>query len=53
MKRQLKKKKKTKLDLVTVKCPNCGEKGPHFIPPGFGDKGFFTCKLKEITSEKM
>lgn len=24
-------------------CPNCGHPGPHFIPPSFGDPGFFTC----------
>ena len=27
-------------------CPNCGEKGPHFVPPSFGDKGFFICEKK-------
>lgn len=25
------------------KCPNCGEQGPHFAPPGFGSPGFYTC----------
>jgi len=25
------------------RCPNCGEYGPHFVPPSFGDKGFFIC----------
>lgn len=25
-------------------CMNgCGEPGPHFVPPSFGDPGFFTC----------
>lgn len=25
-------------------CPNgCGEPGPHFVPPSFGDPGFFIC----------
>lgn len=28
-------------------CPNCKEKGPHFVPPGFGSGGFFMCKPKE------
>ena len=25
------------------KCMNCGEAGPHFVPPSFGDPGFYTC----------
>lgn len=28
------------------KCINCGEPGPHYVPPGFGDKGFFACETK-------
>lgn len=24
-------------------CSNCGEEGPHFVPPSFGDSGFFAC----------
>lgn len=24
-------------------CRNCGEKGPHFVPPGFGGPGFYSC----------
>lgn len=24
-------------------CPRCGEQGPHFVPPSFGDIGFYTC----------
>lgn len=24
-------------------CPNCGKLEAHFIPPGFGDNGFFAC----------
>ena len=28
------------------KCLNCGEKGPHFVPPSFGDAGFFMCIKK-------
>lgn len=30
-----------------VNCPNCGEEGPHFVPPSLGEPGFFTCKKKE------
>lgn len=25
------------------KCINCGEKGPHFVPPSLGEPGFFHC----------
>lgn len=31
------------LDIKAGICPNCGEKGPHFVPPSLGDKGFFIC----------
>lgn len=25
-------------------CPNnCGEPGPHFVPPSLGEAGFYTC----------
>ena len=24
-------------------CDNCGQPGPHFAPPSFGEPGFFTC----------
>lgn len=24
-------------------CPECGNSGPHFVPPSFGEAGFFTC----------
>jgi hypothetical protein len=24
-------------------CMACGEPGPHFVPPSFGDEGFFMC----------
>lgn len=29
------------------KCMNCGEDGPHFVPPSFGDKGFFMCDVNK------
>lgn len=37
-------------------CSNCGEKGPHFVPPSMGDRGFFMCKpnpelVKKKTAE--
>ena len=33
-------------------CPNCKEllvDGGHFVPPCFGDRGFFYCDKKEVT----
>lgn len=29
------------------RCPNCKEYGAHFVPPSFGEKGFFHCKKAE------
>lgn len=34
------------------RCPNCGEYGPHFVPPSFGDKGFFICEKKDLKDGK-
>lgn len=37
----------------TPVCRNCGEYGSHFIPPCFGEDGFYYCKqmltIKELT----
>lgn len=30
-------------------CPRCGEKGAHFVPPSFGDPGFYICEAKEAS----
>lgn len=27
-------------------CRNCGGRGQHFVPPCFGDLGFFICEEK-------
>jgi ribosomal protein L32 len=24
-------------------CPNCGEDGPHYVPPSMGEDGFYIC----------
>lgn len=32
-------------------CMNCGEKGPHYVPPSWGDPGFYSCKKKEEARE--
>lgn len=26
-------------------CRNCGEPGAHFVPPSFGEDGFFMCDI--------
>jgi hypothetical protein len=28
---------------VTRGCPNCGRPGSHFVPPMFGEEGFYIC----------
>tara|TARA_Y100000034_G_scaffold109247_1_gene140368 strand:+ start:388 stop:1122 length:735 start_codon:yes stop_codon:yes gene_type:complete len=28
-------------------CVNCGEAGAHFVPPSFGEEGYFTCEAKK------
>lgn len=27
-----------------VTCPNCLQKGRHYVPPSLGETGFFTCE---------
>ncbi len=27
-------------------CPNCGGDAAHFVPPCFGDEGFYSCQAK-------
>ncbi len=29
---------------IASKCLNCGHPGAHYVPPSFGDSGFFACK---------
>jgi len=51
MSRKLKKKKvkkNRKFGFPRGECPNCREKGAHFVPPSFGDPGFFICESKRI-----
>ena len=48
MKRSKKKKLRANQAHVTpCECPNCGEQGPHYVPPSLGEKGFFVCERKE------
>lgn len=32
------------------RCLNCGEPGPHFVPPSFGDEGFYMCVKRDTIS---
>ena len=32
------------LDKLLRICLNCGEQGPHFVPPSMGDPGMFICE---------
>jgi hypothetical protein len=32
-------------------CSNCGKPGPHFVPPCFGDEGFYMCDRFEKHSQ--
>lgn len=27
------------------KCPRCGARASHFVPPGMGDPGFYLCDV--------
>ena len=45
--RKRRKKKPIPFKLVG-KCPNCGTREAHFVPPSFGDKGLFICENHEI-----
>lgn len=31
-------------------CRNCGEPGPHFVPPSLGEPGFFACEKRVDTT---
>ena len=47
-----KKKKSRKIETVTYTwCPNCGKQGPHFVPPSFGEDGFFICEPSSQSGE--
>lgn len=45
-----KKPRNYSLDIKRAVCANCGEKGPHFVPPSLGDPGIYICKAKESVS---
>ncbi len=32
-----------------MNCPNCGENEAHFVPPSFGEQGFFCCHDKDCS----
>ena len=44
----LKKMPVAKLPPVLRGCLNCGGQGPHFVPPSFGDPGFYICERIDV-----
>ena len=32
-------------------CPECGERGKHFVPPSLGEKGFYVCTAHSATKD--
>lgn len=32
-------------------CRNCGQPGPHFVPPSLGERGFFICEPSTLQTE--
>ena len=54
-KRQVKKKKQIRklYKGQTSRCPNCGEYGPHYVPPSCGEPGMWICKKKEKTDAEL
>lgn len=34
------------------RCLNCGEFGPHYVPPGFGTAGMYICERNEENVRK-
>lgn len=39
-----KKQRMHNLAAMLKPCMNCGEAGPHYVPPSLGERGFFICK---------
>lgn len=33
------------------KCPNCGQSGPHFMPPSLGEPGMWMCETFLVPGE--
>lgn len=51
---QEKRNRDNKLSAKFKLCLNgCGEPGPHFVPPSFGDPGFFMCTPTEAGKEAV
>lgn len=50
MKRLEKKKKQAKPKVESV-CLNCGKNEAHFVPPSFGEEGFFICEKPKKEKE--
>lgn len=37
--------------VARTKCPQCGEPGPHFVPPSMGEPGFYICEQTRIKAD--
>lgn len=37
--------------VAKLKCV-CGDKRPHFVPPSFGDVGFYACEVPDDSTEQ-
>jgi hypothetical protein len=47
--------RKLMASLKTNECSNCHEliSGGHFVPPSFGEEGFFVCNNEEKSNERQ
>lgn len=34
-------------------CPNCGQVGAHYVPPSFGEAGFYACETVEAAVKRI
>ncbi len=33
-------------------CPFCKKEGPHYVPPSFGEEGYFICDPSKVIQDK-
>jgi len=50
MKKQ-KKKVKKQSKIKRTPCPKCGKWESHYLPPSFGDPGFYLCEVEKPASD--
>lgn len=53
MNRQKKKVKRELKPKIVIVCSNCGERGPHFVPPSCGDPGYYICTHKKSQKKEL